>query len=69
MREKSAFEILKNEVKQFLTEYNISMYTNDNSVLNYELMRLCFKLDVNYNFDLDPLHKKRRMLKSSTRST
>jgi hypothetical protein len=30
VRDQSAFEILKDEVKAFLTEYNVSMYTKDN---------------------------------------
>jgi hypothetical protein len=29
------------------------------SIINYELMKICFKLAPNYNFVLDPQHKKK----------
>jgi hypothetical protein len=75
-RGKSAFEIVKNEVKKFLSEYNIKMKTNTQdgnltdahymtllqkltSIINQDLMRIHFNLPPNYDFVLDPSHKKK----------
>jgi hypothetical protein len=39
------------------------------SILNYNLIRACFRLDADYDFVLDPNLRKRRMLKTNTRSS
>jgi flagellin-specific chaperone FliS len=55
VRENSAFEILKEEVKKFLGEYNISMYTKDNPQGNLTVshyMTLLQKLTSVINLEL-----------------
>jgi hypothetical protein len=61
-REKSTFEIVKDEVKKLLTEYNIKMHIllqKLTSIVSYELMKICFNLPPDYDFVLDPSHKKK----------
>jgi hypothetical protein len=62
-REKSAFEIVKDEVKKFLTEYAVSHYIillqKLTSIVNYDLMKIHFNLPEGYDFVLDPSHKKK----------
>jgi hypothetical protein len=55
VRDQSAFEILKDEVKTFLTEYNVSMYTKDNQQGNLTVshcMTFLQKLTSVLNLDL-----------------
>jgi hypothetical protein len=55
VRDQSAFEVLKDEVKTLLTEYNVSMYTKDNQQGNLTVshyMTLLQKLTVVLNLDL-----------------
>jgi hypothetical protein len=55
VRDQSAFEILKDEVKTFLTDYSVSMHTNDNQQGNLTVshyMTLLQKLTAVLNQDL-----------------
>jgi hypothetical protein len=55
VRDQSAFEILKDEVKAFLTDYNVSMHTTDDQRGNLTVshyMTLLQKLTAVLNQDL-----------------
>jgi hypothetical protein len=55
--------------KEILVSHYMTLLQKLMSIINYDLMRICFKLAADYDFVLDPDIRKRRMLKRNTRHT
>jgi hypothetical protein len=72
------FEILKNEMKNFLTEFGISMHTKTflimtllqklTATLNRDTMISYFRLPDDYDFNLDDQHTKGLVVKKDIRN-